>query len=196
MGIKCGIVGLPNVGKSTLFNALTKAQIAAENYPFCTIDPNVGVVPVPDPRLAADSLFLADGPLSQLRLVDDRLPMYGKFLVWSGSLGTYMSATAQSLSQASSEQAAGVEETMSFELSFADGFQALGRATTKQDQGDHVHDESAQGDTEHDAGRDRLGTPKPCHPFPQDCARDEEEDGAVQEGGEDLPAQVAVRLLR
>lgn len=53
MGIKCGIVGLPNVGKSTLFNALTKAQIAAENYPFCTIDPNVGVVPVPDPRMDA-----------------------------------------------------------------------------------------------------------------------------------------------
>jgi GTP-binding protein YchF len=51
VAIKCGIVGLPNVGKSTLFNALTKAQIAAENYPFCTIDPNVGVVPVPDPRL-------------------------------------------------------------------------------------------------------------------------------------------------
>ena len=51
MGIKCGIVGLPNVGKSTLFNALTKAGIAAANYPFCTIDPNVGVVPVPDPRL-------------------------------------------------------------------------------------------------------------------------------------------------
>ncbi len=51
MGIKCGIVGLPNVGKSTLFNALTRSAIAAENYPFCTIDPNVGIVPVPDPRL-------------------------------------------------------------------------------------------------------------------------------------------------
>jgi GTP-binding protein YchF len=51
MSLKCGIVGLPNVGKSTLFNALTKAAIAAENYPFCTIEPNVGVVAVPDPRL-------------------------------------------------------------------------------------------------------------------------------------------------
>ncbi|WP_028081543.1 redox-regulated ATPase YchF [Solimonas soli] len=53
MGIQCGIVGLPNVGKSTLFNALTKAQIAAENYPFCTIEPNVGIVGVPDARLDA-----------------------------------------------------------------------------------------------------------------------------------------------
>ncbi len=53
MGIKCGIVGLPNVGKSTLFNALTKAGIPAANFPFCTIDPNVGIVPVPDLRLTA-----------------------------------------------------------------------------------------------------------------------------------------------
>jgi GTP-binding protein YchF len=53
MSLKCGIVGLPNVGKSTLFNALTKSGIAAENYPFCTIEPNVGIVEVPDPRLEA-----------------------------------------------------------------------------------------------------------------------------------------------
>ena len=52
MSLKCGIVGLPNVGKSTLFNALTRAGIAAENYPFCTIEPNTGIVEVPDPRLA------------------------------------------------------------------------------------------------------------------------------------------------
>ncbi|TCV91837.1 hypothetical protein EC912_10971 [Luteibacter rhizovicinus] len=58
MGIKCGIVGLPNVGKSTLFNALTKAGIAAANFPFCTIEPNTGIVPVPDPRLEALSTIV------------------------------------------------------------------------------------------------------------------------------------------
>lgn len=58
MGIKCGIVGLPNVGKSTLFNCLTKAGVDASNYPFCTIEPNVGVVPVPDPRLDALAIFV------------------------------------------------------------------------------------------------------------------------------------------
>ena len=59
MSLQCGIVGLPNVGKSTLFNALTKAGIAAENYPFCTIEPNTGVVEVPDPRLAALSAIVS-----------------------------------------------------------------------------------------------------------------------------------------
>ncbi len=58
MSLKCGIVGLPNVGKSTLFNALTKAGIEAANYPFCTIEPNVGIVEVPDPRLAALSAIV------------------------------------------------------------------------------------------------------------------------------------------
>ena len=53
MSVKCGIVGLPNVGKSTLFNALTKSGIAAENYPFCTIEPNIGIVEVPDARMQA-----------------------------------------------------------------------------------------------------------------------------------------------
>ena len=80
MSIKCGIVGLPNVGKSTLFNALTRAQIAAENYPFCTIDPNVGVVPVPDPRLAQINKHIKTQKIIQhpdvrarVAAVDDRL---------------------------------------------------------------------------------------------------------------------------
>jgi GTP-binding protein YchF len=75
MGIKCGIVGLPNVGKSTLFNALTRAQIAAENYPFCTIDPNVGIVPVPDPRLDV---------LASIAKSDKRLPATVEFVDIAG----------------------------------------------------------------------------------------------------------------
>ncbi|MCF6225739.1 MAG: redox-regulated ATPase YchF [Xanthomonadales bacterium] len=65
MGFKCGIVGLPNVGKSTLFNAMTQSGIAAENYPFCTIDPNVGIVPMPDPRL--DELAVIVNPKRVLK---------------------------------------------------------------------------------------------------------------------------------
>ena len=62
MGLKAGIVGLPNVGKSTIFNALTKSAIPAENYPFCTIDPNVGIVEVPDKRLADISIIFNSLP--------------------------------------------------------------------------------------------------------------------------------------
>lgn len=72
MGFKCGIVGLPNVGKSSLFNALTSAEIAAENYPFCTIEPNVGIVEVPDPRLQkiADIVQPAKVIASTMEFVD------------------------------------------------------------------------------------------------------------------------------
>ena len=73
--MKCGIVGLPNVGKSTLFNALTKAGIAAENYPFCTIEPNVGIVPVPDPRL--DVLAAIENPLKVVPAVTEFVDIAG-----------------------------------------------------------------------------------------------------------------------
>lgn len=75
MSLKCGIVGLPNVGKSTLFNALTKASIPAENYPFCTIEPNVGIVEVPDPRL---------GPLSEIVKPERVLPAVVEFVDIAG----------------------------------------------------------------------------------------------------------------
>jgi ribosome-binding ATPase len=75
MSLQCGIVGLPNVGKSTLFNALTKAGIAAENYPFCTIEPNVGIVEVPDPRLAA--LAAIDKPLKVIPAIVEFVDIAG-----------------------------------------------------------------------------------------------------------------------
>jgi GTP-binding protein YchF len=75
MSLKCGIVGLPNVGKSTLFNALTKAGIAAENYPFCTIEPNVGIVELPDPRL---------GQLSQIVKPERVVPAIVEFVDIAG----------------------------------------------------------------------------------------------------------------
>src|SRR5206468_3654841 len=73
MSLKCGIVGLPNVGKSTLFNALTKAGIAAENYPFCTIEPNVGIVEVPDLRL--DVLAGKVNPVSDIETINTELAL-------------------------------------------------------------------------------------------------------------------------
>ena len=75
MGFKCGIVGLPNVGKSTLFNALTANAAEASNYPFCTIDPNVGIVEVPDPRIV---------PLAELSKSQKTIPAVVEFVDIAG----------------------------------------------------------------------------------------------------------------
>ena len=70
MGFKCGILGLPNVGKSTLFNAITKSSIPAENFPFCTIEPNLGIVNVPDKRLdSINNIFFIFNVIKTIKFV-------------------------------------------------------------------------------------------------------------------------------